>query len=64
MIIKYELDALDIAKILAKHFGLELKNVHVETRKREDLYEDLHDACVYEAFATVVTTFKDVNSDA
>lgn len=35
MIVKYELDALDIAKILAKHFGLELKDVHVETRKRE-----------------------------
>ena len=60
MIIKYELDALDIAKILAKHFGLELKNVHVETRKREHL----HGACVYEAFATVVSTFEDVNSDA
>lgn len=60
MIIKYELDALDIAKILAKHFGLELKNVHVETRKREHL----HDACVYEAFATVVSIFEDVNSDA
>ena len=60
MIIKYELDALDIAKILAKHFGLELKRVHVETRKRELL----HDACVYEAFATVVSTFEDVNSDA
>lgn len=25
MIIEYELDALDIAKILAKHFGIELK---------------------------------------
>ena len=60
MIVKYELDALDIAKILAKHFGLELKNVHVETRKREHL----HDACGYEAFATVVRTFEDVNSDA
>lgn len=59
MIVKYELDALDIAKILAKHFGLELKDVHVETRKREyskDAYE-------YEAFATVVSTFEDVNSD-
>ena len=60
MIVKYELDALDIAKILAKHFGLELKNVHMETRKREDF----HDACVYEAFATVVRTFEEVNSDA
>ena len=56
MIVKHE---LDIAKILAKHFGLELKNVYVETRKRESI----HDACVYEAFATVVRTFEDVNSD-
>ena len=60
MIVKYELDALDIAKILAKHFGLELKDVHVETRKRE--YSK--DACGHEAFATVVRTFEDVNSDA
>lgn len=60
MIVKFELDALDIAKILAKHFGLELKNVRVETRKREDF----HDACVHEAFATVVSPFEDVNSDA
>lgn len=60
MIVKYELDALDIAKILAKHFGLELKDVHVETRKREYL----RDAYEYEAFATVARTFEDVNSDA
>lgn len=60
MTVKYELDALDIAKILAKHFGLELKDVHVETRKRENF----HDACVYKVFATVVRTFEDVNSDA
>lgn len=60
MIVKYELDALDIAKILAKHFGLELKDVHVETRKRE--YSK--DVCVYKAVATVVRTFEDVSSDA
>lgn len=60
MIIEYELDELYIAKILAKHFGLELKNVHVETRKREGL----HDACGHEAFTIVVRAFEDVNSDA
>ena len=48
MTVKYELD------------GLELKDVHVETRKRENF----HDVCVYEAFATIVRTFEDVNSDA
>lgn len=60
MIVKYELDALDIAKILAKHFGLELKDVHVETRKRE--YSK--DVCVYKAVATIVRTVEEVNNDA
>lgn len=60
MIIEYELDELYIAKILAKHFGLELKDVHVEIRKREDL----HDACGHEAFTIVVRAIEDVNSDA